>query len=110
MGKITSDVLEQEAQTLAEDETMVYVQVFLYLQVLDLLTTLVGFKLGISEASPFIRSLLHFGPSFAVAASKIVAVCLAGICVGLHRSYLVRWINYWFAGLVIWNLFNILLA
>ena len=89
---------------------MVYVQVFLYLQVLDLLTTLVGFKLGISEASPFIRSLLHFGPSFAVAASKIVAVGLAGICVYLQRSYLVRWINYWYAGLVIWNLCNILAA
>jgi len=89
---------------------MVYVQVFLYLQVLDLLTTLVGFKLGISEASPFIRSLLHFGPSFAVAVSKIVAVGLAGVCVFLNRSYLVRWINYWYAILVIWNLCNILAA
>jgi hypothetical protein len=89
---------------------MVYVQVFLYLQVLDLLTTLVGFKLGISEASPFIRSLLHFGPSFAVAASKIVAVGLAGLCVFLNRAYLVRWINYWYAALVIWNLCNILVA
>jgi hypothetical protein len=110
MGKIISNVLERESQVLSEGETMVYVQVFLYLQVLDLLTTLVGFKLGISEASPFIRSLLHFGPSFAVAASKILAVGLAGICVALRRSYLVRWINYWYAGLVIWNLFNILLA
>jgi len=97
-------------QNISESETTVYVQVFLYLQVLDLLTTLVGLKLGISEASPFIRSLLHFGPSFAVAASKIVAVGLAGICVGLNRSHLVRWINYWFAGLVIWNLCNILAA
>jgi hypothetical protein len=110
MGKIISNVLERQAQDLSEGETMVYVQVFLYLQVLDLLTTLVGFKLGISEASPFIRSLLHYGPSFAVAASKILAVGLAGICVALRRSYLVRWINYWYAGLVIWNLFNILLA
>jgi hypothetical protein len=110
MGKIISNVLERESQVLSEGETTVYVQVFLYLQVLDLLTTLVGFKLGISEASPFIRSLLHFGPSFAVAASKILAVGLAGICVALRRSYLVRWINYWYAGLVIWNLFNILLA
>jgi hypothetical protein len=97
-------------QNISEGDTTVYVQVFLYLQILDLLTTLVGLKLGISEASPFIRSLLHFGPSFAVAASKFVAVGLAGICVGLHRSYLVRWINYWYAGLVIWNLCNILAA
>ena len=87
---------------------MVYVQVFLYLQVLDFLTTLVGLKLGISEASPFIRSLLHFGPGIAVAASKLIAIALAGLCVSLNRSYLVRWVNYWYAGLVIWNLVNIL--
>jgi len=89
-------------------EATVNVQVFLYLQVLDFLTTLVGFKLGISEASPFVRSLLHFGPSIAVAASKIVAMGLAGLCVGLNKSYLVRWINYWYAALIIWNLCNIL--
>ena len=89
---------------------MVYVQVFLYLQILDFLTTLVGLKLGVSEASPFIRSLMHFGPSFAVAASKIMAIVIAGLCVGLNRSYLVRWINYWYAALIVWNLCNILVA
>lgn len=92
-----------------DGEAVVYVQVFLYLQILDFLTTLVGLKLGISEASPFIRSLLHFGPSVAVAASKIVAIALAGACIGLNRSYLLRWINYWYAGLVVWNLCNILI-
>lgn|SRR5437879_3895192 len=97
-------------QNLIEGEAVVYVQVFLYLQILDFLTTLVGLKLGISEASPFIRSLLHFGPSVAVAASKIVAIALAGLCVGLNRGYLVRWINYWYAGLVVWNLCNILIV
>ncbi len=88
---------------------MAYVQIFLYLQVLDFLTTLVGFKLGIPEASPFVRSLMHFGPSIAVAASKIAAIALAGLCVGLNRTYLVRWINYWYAALIVWNLCNILL-
>ena len=91
-----------------EGATMVYVQVFLYLQVLDFLTTLVGLKLGISEASPFIRSLMHLGPSVAVAASKIVAIGLAGLCVSLNRTYLVRWINYWYAAVIVWNLCNIL--
>ena len=91
-----------------EGQAVDYIQVFLYLQILDFLTTLVGLKLGIAEASPFIRSLLHFGPSIAVAASKIMAIALAGLCIGLNRSYLLRWINYWYAGLVIWNLCNIL--
>jgi len=89
---------------------MVYVQLFIYLQILDLLTTLVGFKLGASEASPFIRSLLHFGPVVAVTLSKFVAIALAGLCIALNRRYLVRWINYWYAALIVWNLCSILAA
>jgi hypothetical protein len=96
-------------QTLSERQTTPYLQIFLYLQVLDFLTTLVGLKLGIHEASPFVRSLMHFGPSIAVAASKIAAIALAALCVGLNRRYLVRWINYWYAALIVWNLCNILL-
>jgi hypothetical protein len=87
---------------------MVYTQVFLYLQVLDLVTTLIGFRLGLSEASPFIRSLLHFGPLIALILSKVVALGVAGLCIGLHKFHLVRWITYWYAGLIAWNLVNIL--
>ena len=42
---------------------MAITQIFIYLQLLDLLTTLVGFKLGAREASPFIRMLMHAGPA-----------------------------------------------
>ena len=87
-------------------QMMLYI--FVYLQVLDLLTTLVGFKLGISEASPFVRLLMHFNSGFAVVASKIVALGLAGLCLSLKRSYLIRWVNYWYAAIIIWNLYNIL--
>lgn len=89
---------------------MVYMQVFLYLQILDLLTTLIGFKMGAAEASPFIRCLMHWGPMIGVAASKLVAVGLAGLCIWLNKRHLVRWISYWYAGLVVWNLCIILLA
>ena len=89
---------------------MAYIKVFIYLQVLDFLTTLIGFKLGLSEASPMVRSLMHLGPSMAVAASKIVALGLAGLCFRLKRPYLVNWINYWYAAVVIWNLCNILVV
>ena len=93
---------------LARGDQLVYVQLFLFLQVLDLLTTLVGFKLGVSEASPFIRSLLHLGPVTAVAASKMVALVLGGVCIAMNRPYLVKWVNYWYAALVVWNLCTIL--
>ncbi|SRR5579871_3557386 len=92
------------------EDVRVAVKFFIYLQILDFLTTLVGFKLGVPEASPFVRSLMHYGPGFAVAASKIMAVSLAGLCVALNRTHLLRWVNYWYAALIIWNLCTILIA
>lgn len=89
---------------------MLYLQIFFYLQLLDFLTTMVGFKLGLSEASPFINKLMHFGPVTAVALSKLVAVGLAGLCVVFNRRFLIGWINYWYAALIVWNLGNLLLA
>jgi len=88
--------------------TMPYIQFFVYLQVLDLLTTLVGLKFGVSEASPFVRWLMTWGPAAGVAASKIVAVALAGLCIAVNKHHLVKWITYWYAGLVVWNLCTIL--
>jgi Domain of unknown function (DUF5658) len=87
---------------------MVYTQIFLYLQVLDFFTTLIGFRLGLAEASPFIRALLPFGPVLALTISKVAALALAGLCIGMNKHYLVRWITYWYAGLVAWNLCIIL--
>jgi len=85
-------------------------QVFIYLQLLDLLTTLVGFKLGAAEASPFIRALMHAGPAFGVAASKVVALGLGGVCVYTRKHQLLRFITYWYGALVVWNLVVMLKA
>ena len=84
--------------------------VFIYLQVLDLLTTLVGFRLGAVEASPFVRMLMFAGPTVGVIASKAIAIGLAGLCVYLNKRHLVRWANYWYGGLVLWNLIILLAA
>ena len=85
-------------------------QVFIYLQLLDLLTTLVGFRLGAAEASPFIRMLMHAGPTVGVIASKVVAIGLAGLCIHLKKHHLVRYATYWYGGLVVWNLMVMLSA
>jgi hypothetical protein len=84
-------------------------QIFIYLQLLDLMTTLIGFKLGAGEASPFVRMLMHVGPAAGVIASKVIAMGLAGLCVYLKKNHLVRYANYWYSALVLWNL-TILLA
>jgi hypothetical protein len=83
---------------------MVQIQIFLYLQVLDFLTTLIGLRMGLGEASPFIRWLMQIDPAVGLGLSKLIALALAGLCLWLNKRHLVRWINYWYAGLVIWNM------
>ena len=82
------------------------IEVFLYLQVLDILTTLIGFSLGNTEASPFVRMLVHWGPLNGLLLSKIVAAGLAFTCLLLRRRKLILWINYYYAALVVWNLYT----
>jgi hypothetical protein len=89
---------------------MAITQIFVYLQLLDLLTTLVGFKLGAAEASPFIRMLMHAGPAAGVMASKVLALGLGGFCVYARKHHLIRWATYWYGGLVVWNLIVMLNA
>ena len=85
-------------------------QVFIYLQLLDLLTTLVGFKVGVGEASPFIRMMMHAGPTTGVVMSKVLALGLGAFCVWTNKAHVVRWISYWYSGLIVWNLTVMLVA
>ena len=88
---------------------MLAIQVFVYLQVLDYLTTMVGFKIGAHEASPFVAKLIHTtSPALGVAASKVVGLAIGGLCVATNRAKLLSFANYWYAALVVWNLSMIL--
>jgi hypothetical protein len=87
---------------------MAITQIFIYLQLLDLLTTLVGFKLGAREASPFIRMLMHAGPAAGVMASKFLSLGLGALCLYYKKNHLIRWISYWYGGLIVWNLMVLL--
>ena len=85
-------------------------KVFVYLQLLDLLTTLLGFRVGAAEASPFIRLMMHAGPAAGVIASKVLALGIGAFCAYANKAHVVRWISYWYSGLVIWNLMVMLAA
>jgi len=78
-------------------------QLFVYLQALDLFTTWSGLRMGLHEASPFIQLLMRLGPGVGVLAGKIVAVLLGGFCVWTGRARVIRCINCWYAALVAWN-------
>jgi hypothetical protein len=85
-------------------------QIFVYLQLLDLLTTLVGFRVGAAEASPFIRMLMHVGPTTGVIISKVLALGIGALCIAVNKKHIVRWITYWYGVLIVWNLMVMLVA
>ena len=89
---------------------MAIYQIFIYLQLLDLLTTLLGIRLGAVEASPFVRLLMHAGSLNGVVASKVLALGIGALCIYSRRSHVLRWISYWYGVLVVWNLMVILAA
>ena len=69
-----------------------------------------GHDRHVSPAAATLQKPAPRWPGLAVAASKIAAVVLAAVCIKLNRSHLLRYVNYWFAGVVVWNLLNILIA
>ena len=85
-------------------------EVFLYLQMLDVLTTWLGLRLHCAEASPFIRVLMQFGPVAGLLSAKLIAILLGAFCVWRGRFRVIRLVNYFFAALVTWNMAILLLA
>jgi uncharacterized membrane protein len=83
---------------------------FSYLQLLDMLTTLVFLADGLKEANPVVRLALLFAPSplFGLLAVKLFAVALALYCWRTARTRLLTYANLFFAGLVTWNLLALL--
>lgn len=84
--------------------------VFVVLQVLDILTTLLGLQLGAQEGSMFLGRLMRAGPVAALLIAKITAVLLVAVAMRFKRPRIVVFLNYWFAGVVTWNLAIILLT
>lgn len=78
--------------------------IFVFLQILDILTTLIGLRLGAGEASVFISRLMHLGPVPALMISKILAVMLVLIALRHRQPRVVVLANFWFAAVVTWNL------
>ncbi|HWC96398.1 MAG TPA: hypothetical protein VG456_06610 [Candidatus Sulfopaludibacter sp.] len=82
--------------------------VFFGLQALDVVTTLLGLRVGASEASFFVGQLMKLGPVEALLISKTFAVLLACAAIRLRRPRLIVFLNYWFAVVITWNLATII--
>jgi hypothetical protein len=84
--------------------------VFIALQFLDVLTTIVGLRLGASETSIFVGRILNYGPMEGLLVSKLMAALLVAAALKFQRPRLVVFLNYWFAVVVSWNLAMILIT
>jgi hypothetical protein len=81
---------------------------FVGLQMLDVLTTLMGLRIGAQEASLFIGRLMNAGPVAGLLISKILAVALVATALKFRRTRVIVFLNYWFTAVVSWNLALIL--
>ena len=85
---------------------------FLYLQLLDVLTTMAFLLNGVREANPLVRMGLEGGhsPWVILVGVKLVAVALAVYCVRKSRLKLLQRVNICFALLVTWNLIVVIIT
>jgi len=85
---------------------------FTYLQMLDVLTTLAFLMQGVAEANPIVNWAMDTGPSpmIGLVMLKFAAFGLALVCFAQARHKLLQKVNVFFAVLVAWNLFALILA
>src|SRR5215471_17098658 len=83
---------------------------FVVLQVLDILTTLMGLQMGAHEANIFVGGLMRVGPVAALLIAKIIAVLLVAMALKFKRPRVIVFLNFWFAAVVTWNLGTIAYA
>ena len=78
--------------------------VFMCLQILDVLTTIVGLRMGAVEGSPFVAHLLRCGTVAGLIFAKVIACVLATWALLRNGERLLRIVNFWFVAIVGWNL------
>ena len=86
--------------------------VFIGLQFLDVLSTLVFLHQGIAEANPIVRAALSLSrnPAAGLILLKMGISILAGICWYSGRRRLLKKVNFLYVGCVFWNITAVMIA
>ena len=79
---------------------------FVYLQLLDLLTTLVFLAHRVEESNPLVNMLMHFAgsPIGGLVVVKLFAFGVALYCWRRSREKLLWGVNLFYSAVVVWNL------
>ena len=83
---------------------------FVYLQVLDFLTTILFLKLGLLEGSWVVAALAHWSPLLGVLLAKLGTITLAIVAVRFNKDRVMRLANFGYSGVIVWNLVCMILA
>jgi hypothetical protein len=83
---------------------------FVYLQLLDFLTTLLFLRLGLREAGWVTGALMRHGPLLGLVGAKLAAVLIAVTAVHYQKGRALRWANLGYCGVVVWNLVAMIAA
>jgi len=91
------DVIKQELSSRA-------IMVFVCLQALDVITTLIGIRIGAQEANIVVARLMDLGPTTGLLVAKLLGILMIIAVFVRGKVRLIRFLNFWFAGIVTWNL------
>jgi hypothetical protein len=85
---------------------------FVYLQLLDVLTTVAFLLNGVAESNPVVRWAMEAAPNpfSGLILVKVAALALGVYCMLSARQQLLKKVNIFFAGLVAYNLLALILA
>lgn len=87
-------------------------QVFLALQLLDAVTTLIFLSRGVREGNPVVSGMMPFVHAqwIGLAAAKLLAMLIGFYCYRHGKFAALRMANFGYAGIVAWNLLTIAAA
>ncbi len=89
---------------------MSLLSIFVYLQVLDFLTTILFLKLGLPEGNWLVGLLVRWSPWLGVLLAKLATIIVALIAVHYHKIRVMRLANLGYGGVVVWNLVVMILS
>ena len=78
--------------------------VFVALQVLDVITTVLGLRMGAQEGNFIVARFMQAGPAYGLLIAKFFGFLMMIVVFAWGKVRLLRWLNLWFAGVVTWNL------
>jgi hypothetical protein len=78
--------------------------VFVALQLLDVLTTILGLRVGAHEGNYLVAQFMHWGPALGLLIAKFLGFVLLLLAFAVGKLRLLRLLNLWFLCIVGWNL------